>query len=50
MRSGKKLDNHMAAIVLHFLHYDVAPPHKTLADPHPRIRRWPQVSPIRSGR
>jgi IS1 family transposase len=33
---SKKLDNHMAAIALHFLHYNFARPHKTLADPYPR--------------
>ena len=33
---GKKLDNHMAAIALHFLHYNFARPHKTLANPYPR--------------
>jgi len=33
---SKKLENHMAAIALHFLHYNFARPHKTLADPYPR--------------
>jgi IS1 family transposase len=33
---SKKLDNHMAAIALHFLHYNYARPHKTLANPYPR--------------
>jgi hypothetical protein len=33
---SKRLDNHMAAIALHFLHYNFARPHKTLADPYPR--------------
>jgi len=33
---SKKLDNHMAAIALHFLHYNFVRPHKTLADPYPR--------------
>jgi hypothetical protein len=33
---SKKLDNHIAAIALHFLHYNFARPHKTLADPYPR--------------
>jgi IS1 family transposase len=33
---SKKLDNHMAAIALHFLYYNYARPHKTLADPYPR--------------
>ena len=33
---SKKLDNHMAAIALHFIHYNFARPHTTLADPYPR--------------
>jgi IS1 family transposase len=33
---SKKLDNHMAAIALHFMHYNFARPHQTLADPYPR--------------
>jgi IS1 family transposase len=33
---SKKLDNHMAAIALHFLHYNFARPHTTLASPYPR--------------
>jgi IS1 family transposase len=33
---SKKLDNHMAAIALQFLHYNFARPHKTLANPYPR--------------
>ena len=33
---SKKLENHMAAIALHFMHYNFARPHKTLADPYPR--------------
>ncbi len=33
---SKKLDNHMAAIALHFMHYNFARPHTTLADPYPR--------------
>jgi hypothetical protein len=35
---SKKLGNHMAAIALHFMHYNFARPHKTLADPYPRPR------------
>jgi hypothetical protein len=30
------LDNHMAAIALHFMHYNFARPHKTLSTPCPR--------------
>jgi IS1 family transposase len=33
---SKKLDNHMAAIALHFMHYNYARPHKTLTNPYPR--------------
>jgi len=29
-------ENLAAAVSLHFLHYNFARPHKTLADPHPR--------------
>ncbi len=28
---SKKVDNHMAAIALHFMHYNFARPHKTLS-------------------
>jgi hypothetical protein len=33
---SKKVDNHMAAIALRFMHYNFARPHKTLANPYPR--------------
>ncbi|HXC23219.1 MAG TPA: IS1 family transposase, partial [Solirubrobacteraceae bacterium] len=33
---SKKLDNHMAAIAIHFMHYNYTRPHKTLANPYPR--------------
>jgi IS1 family transposase len=33
---SKKLENHTAAVALHFLHYNFARPHRTLADPYPR--------------
>jgi hypothetical protein len=33
---SKKLDNHMAAVALHFMHYNFARPHKTLANPYAR--------------
>jgi IS1 family transposase len=33
---SKKLDNHMAAIAIHFMHYNYGRPHKTLANPYPR--------------
>jgi hypothetical protein len=36
MTISKTLDNHMAAIALHFMHYNLGRPHKTLANPYPR--------------
>lgn len=33
---SKKLENHMFAIALYFMHYNFARPHKTLAYPYPR--------------
>jgi IS1 family transposase len=33
---SKKVDNHMAAVALHFCHYNFARPHTTLANPYPR--------------
>ena len=33
---SKKLENHMLAIALYFMHYNFARPHKTLANPYPR--------------
>ena len=33
---SKKLDNHMATIAIHFMHYNYARPHKTLANQYPR--------------
>jgi hypothetical protein len=33
---SKKVENLAAAVSLHFLHYNFARPHKTLADPYPR--------------
>ena len=32
---SKKLENHMFAIALYFMHYNFARPHKTLAKPYP---------------
>ena len=38
---SKKLDNHVAAIALHFMHYNFARPHKTLTKRSgARPRRW----------
>jgi hypothetical protein len=33
---SKKIDNHIAAVAIHFMHYNFARPHKTLANPYPR--------------
>lgn len=33
---SKKLENHAAAVALHFMAYNFARPHKTLAQPYPR--------------
>jgi IS1 family transposase len=33
---SKKLENHVAAVALHFAHYNLVRPHKTLANPYPR--------------
>ncbi|MFH1381433.1 MAG: IS1 family transposase [Chloroflexota bacterium] len=33
---SKKVENHMYAVALHFMHYNFARPHKTLANPYPR--------------
>ena len=33
---SKKVENHMYAIALHFMHYNFARPHTTLANPYPR--------------
>ena len=33
---SKKLENHMYAIALHFMHYNFARPHKSLSNPYPR--------------
>jgi IS1 transposase len=33
---SKKVEKHAAAVALHFMHYNFARPHKTLANPYPR--------------
>ena len=33
---SKKIENHMYAIALYFIHYNFVRPHKTLANPYPR--------------
>jgi IS1 family transposase len=44
---SRKLDNHMAAIAIHFMHYNFARPHKTLLLPQadsPAIKRTPAMA------
>jgi IS1 family transposase len=33
---SKKVENHAAAVAIHFMHYNFSRPHKTLANPYPR--------------
>jgi hypothetical protein len=33
---SKKVENHAAAVAIHFMHYNFARPHKTLANPYPQ--------------
>ncbi len=33
---SKKIENHAAAVATHFMHYNFARPHKSLANPYPR--------------
>ncbi len=33
---SKKIENHIASVAIHFMHYNFARPHETLADPYPR--------------
>jgi len=33
---SKKLENHVLALALYFMHYNFARPHRTLANPYPR--------------
>jgi len=33
---SKKIENHAAAVALHFMHYNFARPHKSLKNPYPR--------------
>ncbi len=33
---SKKLENHIFALALYFMHYNFARPHKTLSNPYPR--------------
>jgi hypothetical protein len=32
----KKIENHIASVAIHFMHYNFGRPHKTLASPYPR--------------
>ncbi len=33
---SKKIENHIPAVAIPFVHYNFARPHKTLANPYPR--------------
>lgn len=33
---SKKIENHVASVAIHFMHYNFARPHKILANPYPR--------------
>jgi len=33
---SKKLENHILALALYFMHYNFARPHKTLTNPYPK--------------
>jgi hypothetical protein len=33
---SKKVENHAAAVALHYMYYNFARPHKSLANPYPR--------------
>jgi len=33
---SEKIENHIASVAIHFMHYNFARPHKTLANPYPR--------------
>jgi hypothetical protein len=33
---SKKVENHAAAVAIHFMHHNFGRPHKTLANPYPR--------------
>ena len=44
---SKKLDNHMAALALHFMHYNFGRPHKSLSLPQeigPAIKQTPAMA------
>jgi IS1 family transposase len=44
---SKKVENHAAAVAIHFMHYNFGRPHKTLANPYPRtptIKRSPAMA------
>lgn len=33
---SKKIENHIASVAIHFMHYNFGRPRKTLANPYPR--------------
>ena len=44
---SKKIDNHIAAVALHFMHYNFARPHTSLSMPQengPAIKRTPAMA------
>jgi len=46
---SKKVENHAAAIAVHFMYMNFARPRKSFANPYPRTRRWRLDSRITSG-
>jgi hypothetical protein len=40
----------MAAIALHFMHYNFGRPHTSLKNPYPALPRWRPGLPITPGR
>jgi IS1 family transposase len=46
---SKKLDNHMAAIALHFMHYNFARPHKTLEVNEEHLKPWKRTPAMAAG-
>jgi len=47
---SRKIENHAAAIALHFQFYNFARPHKSLKNPYPRTPRWRRAWTTTSGR
>ncbi len=46
---GKEAENLAAAVILHFVYYNFAWPHKSLANPYSRTPRWLLEWPITFG-